>query len=333
MQLNFVIFKHVLNRRFLFCMTGNCTGRDSEMHRIMKQFDHISNDLGNVGIDMLYSFFPFLRFLPLSYSQKIKEWFKLKQQFIGTLEKQAVHDAGKKGIYHSLKKITQEKDSHGQQWFTDVNVHCLLINVVTGGYLTTRGALLSLIQILAKRPELQRAMQDEIDSVTGTTREPALADRHQCHLVEAVTLETLRYISHGVITPHCTSQATEILGVPVGKNTPILLNFWTIHHNAEEWQEPFSFRPERFLDKDGSLLPSTDPVRKRMIVFGLGKRSCVGEAFARARMFLFVATVLQSFTITEPDDADLSDLLPREMETGHILQPKPYKVRFILREK
>lgn len=116
----------------------------------------------------------------------------------------------------SINAVTDKKKSNFQNLFLKSCAKTYFLI----GYLTTRGALLSLIQILAKRPELQRAMQDEIDSVTGTTREPALADRHQCHLVEAVTLETLRYISHGVITPHCTSQATEILGVPVGKNTP-----------------------------------------------------------------------------------------------------------------
>lgn len=72
----------------------------------------------------------------------------------------------------------------------------------------------------------------------------------------------------------------------------------------------------------------------RLLVFGIGKRSCVGEIFAKSRIFLFLATVLRNFTIMEPDDGGLPDLLPREMESvGVILQPKPYEVRFVLRRK
>lgn len=71
-------------------MIGKSTGKDSEMHRILQQFDHLTNDLANVGMDLLYSLLPFLRFLPLRSSMKIKEWFRLKQQITETFEKQAV---------------------------------------------------------------------------------------------------------------------------------------------------------------------------------------------------------------------------------------------------
>ncbi|XP_056021996.1 steroid 17-alpha-hydroxylase/17,20 lyase-like [Ostrea edulis] len=320
---------------------GKSTGRDSDMHRILKKFDHLSNDLAHVGMDLLYSSLPFLRFLPFRNSKKIKEWFKSKQQMIETFERQG--QVCKNNFSLENKDFLSSTRSPHVVRFIFMYCHfninisqfskSLQIYFVIA-YLTTRGTLLSLIQILAKRPELQKSMQNEIENVIGSIRQPALEDKQHCPLVEAVTLEILRYISHGAISAHCASQATEIFGVPVDRNTPILVNFWAMHHSTTAWQEPFSFRPERFLDKDGGLLPPTDPVRKRLLVFGIGKRSCVGEIFAKSRIFLFLATVLQNFTIMEPDDGCLPDLLPREMESsGIILQPKPYKVRFVLREK
>lgn len=36
-----------------------------------------------------------------------------------------------------------------------------------------------------------------------------------------------------------------------------------------------------------------------MLAFGIGKRSCIGEVFARSRMFLFIATLMQLATVIE----------------------------------
>ena len=35
-----------------------------------------------------------------------------------------------------------------------------------------------------------------------------------------------------------------------------------MHHNEKYWEEPFSFKPERFLDEEGRLLPANHPTRK-----------------------------------------------------------------------
>jgi hypothetical protein len=71
-------------------MVGKSTGRDSEVHKVLRRFDHLSNELANIGVDILYSLFPFLRFLPFSDSRKIKEWFNLRRQITEIFEEQVV---------------------------------------------------------------------------------------------------------------------------------------------------------------------------------------------------------------------------------------------------
>lgn len=96
-------------------------------------------------------------------------------------------------------------------------------------YLTTRGTIMSMIQILAKRPELQKSLQREVDSVIGSDREPSLADRRSCHLTEAFIIESLRYISHvPLLILHAASQGTRINGFTIDKNTIVSLkkNFY-----------------------------------------------------------------------------------------------------------
>lgn len=81
---------------------------------------------------------------------------------------------------------------------------------------------MSMIQLLAKRPELQKALQREVDDVIGLDREPCLNDRHKCPLTKAVILETLRYISHlPMAVFHATSQETTIAGYTIEKDTVV----------------------------------------------------------------------------------------------------------------
>ena len=71
----------------------------------------------------------------------------------------------------------------------------------------------------------------------------------------------------------------------------------------------------------------------RVFAFGIGKRFCLGEVFARSRIFLFISTLMQIATVVDPEGTSLSDLMPRDMVPGIVLQPQPFEVRFISRTK
>lgn len=57
------------------------------------------------------------------------------------------------------------------------------------------------------------------------------------------------------------------------------------------WKDPSSFCPERFLNADGMAVNKLEA--EKVLVFGLGKRRCVGESIARSEVFLFLAILLQ----------------------------------------
>ena len=64
-------------------------------------------------------------------------------------------------------------------------------------------------------------------------------------------------------------------------------------HNPVTYPEPDSFRPERFINPDGSL--RDDPVVTS--AFGFGKRICPGRHLADATIFIAVASLLSVFNI------------------------------------
>jgi cytochrome P450 len=66
-----------------------------------------------------------------------------------------------------------------------------------------------------------------------------------------------------------------------------------IFHDPTLYPEPDAFKPERFLNADGSL--KDDPVWT--IGFGHGKRICPGRFFADTTLFIVAASVLSVFKI------------------------------------
>jgi cytochrome P450 len=71
-----------------------------------------------------------------------------------------------------------------------------------------------------------------------------------------------------------------------------------IFHDPSIYPEPDIFKPERFLNPDGSL--RDDPVLTS--AFGYGKRICPGRHFVDATLFIYVASLLSVFRIENVQD-------------------------------
>jgi cytochrome P450 len=113
---------------------------------------------------------------------------------------------------------------------------------------------------------------------------------------EAVILETLRFSS---MVPlglfHKCLTTTEFHGFVIPKNTWIIANLYSGHHDKATWGDPETFRPERFLS------PAGDKVMRHeaLIPFSYGKRVCLGEALAKHELFLFLVSTFQQFLVTQ----------------------------------
>jgi len=66
--------------------------------------------------------------------------------------------------------------------------------------------------------------------------------------------------------PRRALEKMELLNYTLPKDTTVLINVWSVHHDKDHWGDPDVFRPERFLADDGSL--KTDDW---LMGFGMGE--------------------------------------------------------------
>ena len=135
-----------------------------------------------------------------------------------------------------------------------------------------------------------------------------------------------------IIMPHNCIEDCEFEGYFIAKDTRILANLWSVNRDPSIWGDPDVFRPERFLESDGSLLPPESTVRQAWLLFGIGRRMCAGEVMAKSRMFLYVASLVQTFDFLAPKFDKLVPVDARCFSADITTRPPPYKCRAVIRD-
>ncbi len=97
------------------------------------------------------------------------------------------------------------------------------------------------------------------------------------------------------------------------------------------WEDPWRFNPDRFIE-NGSIIPPGHPNKQHIVLFGIGRRSCPGERFAKNRMFLLITMMLQKFRFLPADGEPKPQTDPHDYTPGFFqLEIEPYKVQIQLR--
>jgi cytochrome P450 len=88
--------------------------------------------------------------------------------------------------------------------------------------------------------------------------------------------------------PRLVKQPVEIGGVRYPRGVALMANSYLLHHDPTIYPDPYSFRPERFLEREGGTAPGT----YTWIPFGGGRRRCLGASFALLEMKIALRAVL-----------------------------------------
>ena len=117
-------------------------------------------------------------------------------------------------------------------------------------------------------------------------------------------------------------RTVEFEGHIIPKNTHVIPLLHGVHMDPEVWEQPDTFKPERFLTEDGRLHKPA-----HFMPFGAGQRMCLGDKIAEMELQLFFSSLLHVFDIENPG-AGLPSL--RGL-AGVTVSPQDFEVNFIPR--
>jgi len=174
----------------------------------------------------------------------------------------------------------------------------VMLSLVLAGLDSTGSGLFFCLDLLARHPESQRLVREEVqiafcDSEISPTDLP-----RQLPYTLAVVQEALRLYPPVWFLGREAVITTTVMGHPVALGDIVLTSPYVIHRHPGHWSEPEQFRPERFLKQ-----PAAGSGSHLFMPFGIGPRTCVGRWLALYEMCLAVAALVQYHQLSSDGEA------------------------------
>ncbi|KAJ7947182.1 Cytochrome P450 [Quillaja saponaria] len=183
---------------------------------------------------------------------------------------------------HNVGESEPQKSSH--------TVICTLILELFVASETSGVTIEWAMALLFKNPTTMKRLKAELHEVVGWSRKVEENDIKNLPYLRAVIKETLRlYPPVPLLVPRKAIQDVEFMGYIVPKNTQVLVNAYAIGRDPNNWEQPLSFKPERFLESSGCNENNDIGYRGshyKLIPFGAGRRMCVGYPLGKTLLHL-----------------------------------------------
>lgn len=184
-----------------------------------------------------------------------------------------------------LSTLLGARDDDGRA-LTPGEIRDHIVTLMFGGHDTSSSTLSLLIYHLAQRPDLQRQLHAEQQTVelTPDTLADGMPDLNAC------LDETLRLFPPVWISPRLTTREVEICGHTIPPEVNVLLMSYVTHRLPEYFEKPDEFRPERF-----------SPEARKQITpgayfpFGAGPRICIGKRFGQLVIKALASVIIRRF--------------------------------------
>ncbi|KAL4601182.1 hypothetical protein ACB092_11G253900 [Castanea dentata] len=181
------------------------------------------------------------------------------------------------------------RDDKAEFKINRTHLKAFLLDLFFAGTSTSAEAMQWTIAELINHPDVFNKVREEIKVVVDSSRLVEDSDIPSLPYLRAVVKEVLRLHPPGPIIMRECRQECKIKDFDILEKTMVAINVYTILRDANVWNCPNDFCPERFLvsfEKEDVM---------KYIPFGAGRRVCPGSKLALSLVHTTIAAMVQCF--------------------------------------
>lgn len=296
----------VVNYRFdtqlaMFDITGALVfGRDFNALETtnMKYTAWVNNTLTYM---LLNNYFPILKRWP--FSRLVKPLRKSYSDLV-EFSKESINirrdhlDRGGDKPADLLQALLDSEEPDSKVRMSPQEVQAESIAMLVGGSESTSSVISWVIHFLLLYPEDFRRVVEEVRAKFSAEHVVTHSEcRAELPYLEACIYETLRCIPTASTSfPRISDRkGITIKGYYIPPSTEIVTNKCAAHIHKESWEDPFDFKPSRFVDNNES--------KRNMLSFAYGTRFCIGKNLAWVVMIVTLANLFKDYDVSLPEDS------------------------------
>lgn len=229
---------------------------------------------------------------------------------------------GSKDILSLLVKANASENAETR--LTEEEIYAQMRTILLAGHETSATTLCWVLLELARHPEVQQRLRDEIRETERAVRARGASDFSASDLdnmqyLHAVIKESMRY--HPALyqnyrqaarddvlplsKPIIGRNGEEITKLPIAKGTKIILSIAAYNRNKEIWgEDAHEYKPERWLENGQERKGPTLGVYGNLLTFAGGVRTCIGWRFALYEVLCLTIEIINNFELALTPDID-----------------------------
>lgn len=176
-----------------------------------------------------------------------------------------------------------------------------VMTIFMAGHETTAAALGYVFWKLSQYPAIDQKLEQEVCNPSNI-HPPTFESLKALPYTRQVVSEVLRLYPPAWTVGRKAIEDDEIDGYHVPAGTSIMLPIYLVHRDAQWWERPHEFLPERWADADKiKRLP-----RFTYFPFGGGPRLCIGDQFALLEIHTVISLLKQRFTFEQQERHEIA---------------------------
>lgn len=208
---------------------------------------------------------------------------------LGLVERRRLDRSGPANF---LDILLDARDATTGAPLSDREIRDEVMTMLMAGHESTSVALTWAWYLLDRHRASFEALRAEVETVVGDRR-VEVADMARLPMTSMIVDETLRLYPPAWSTTRMPLRDDIIDGRRIPRGKFVIVSPYVTHRHPAFWDEPESFRPERF--REG---PPSGSDRFAYFPFGGGPRQCMGVQFALMEAKIVLATLAQRFRPT-----------------------------------